>query len=71
MSAPNVFEKADSNSPPLAHSNGFPELEDTNETGQTEHEHGFEWIELIRIAFVTLAAAAVWFRVWDRSSALP
>ena len=30
-----------------------------------EHEHGFEWVELARIAFVALAAAAVWFRVWE------
>ena len=24
-----------------------------------------EWTELIRIAFVALAAAAVWFRIWE------
>jgi Cd2+/Zn2+-exporting ATPase/Cu+-exporting ATPase len=30
-----------------------------------EHEHRIEWIELARIAFVALAAAAVWFRVWE------
>src|ERR1700731_587391 len=30
-----------------------------------EHVHGFEWIEIIRIAFVVLAAAAVWFRLWE------
>lgn len=30
-----------------------------------EHEHGFEWVELVRIGFVALAAAAVWFRVWE------
>jgi heavy metal translocating P-type ATPase len=30
-----------------------------------EHEHGVEWSELIRIAFVGLAAAAVWFRLWE------
>jgi Cd2+/Zn2+-exporting ATPase/Cu+-exporting ATPase len=29
------------------------------------HEHGFDWVELARIAFVALAAAAVWFRVWE------
>jgi Cd2+/Zn2+-exporting ATPase/Cu+-exporting ATPase len=28
-------------------------------------EHGLEWTELARIAFVALAAAAVWFRVWE------
>jgi len=31
----------------------------------SEHEHPLEWTELIRIAFVALAAAAVWFRVWE------
>jgi len=28
-------------------------------------QHGFEWVELVRIGFVALAAAAVWFRVWE------
>ena len=31
----------------------------------SDHEHGLEWIELARIGFVVLAAAAVWFRVWE------
>jgi heavy metal translocating P-type ATPase len=30
-----------------------------------ESEHGLEWAEIIRIVFVVLAAAAVWFRVWE------
>lgn len=30
-----------------------------------EHAHEVEWTELIRIAFVALAAAAVWFRLWE------
>jgi Cd2+/Zn2+-exporting ATPase/Cu+-exporting ATPase len=30
-----------------------------------EHEHGIEWFELARIAFVALAAAAVWVRLWE------
>ena len=30
-----------------------------------EHGHGVEWTELIRVAFVGLAAAAVWFRLWE------
>ena len=29
------------------------------------HEHAFEWSEAARIAFVAIAAAAVWFRVWE------
>jgi heavy metal translocating P-type ATPase len=30
-----------------------------------EHGHGAEWAGLLRIAFVALAAAAVWFRLWE------
>jgi P-type Cu+ transporter len=30
-----------------------------------EHDHGFEWPEAVRIAFVGLAAGAVWFRIWE------
>jgi heavy metal translocating P-type ATPase len=30
-----------------------------------EHGHGVDWAELARIAFVALAAAAVWFRLWE------
>src|SRR5579864_883166 len=29
------------------------------------HEHKIEWVELARIAFVALAAAAVWLRLWE------
>jgi heavy metal translocating P-type ATPase len=32
---------------------------------QSSEEHAIEWLELIRIAFVASAAAAVWFRVWE------
>ncbi len=32
---------------------------------EPEHDHDLEWVELVRIAFVALAAAAVWFRVWE------
>ncbi|MGC2194407.1 MAG: cation-translocating P-type ATPase [Terriglobales bacterium] len=30
-----------------------------------EQDHGLEWAELVRIAFVALAAVAVWFRIWE------
>lgn len=30
-----------------------------------EHDHGFEWQEGARIAIVAIAAALVWFRVWE------
>jgi heavy metal translocating P-type ATPase len=29
------------------------------------HEHGLDALDLVRIAFVALSAAAVWFRVWE------
>jgi heavy metal translocating P-type ATPase len=32
---------------------------------QEEHGHGVDWAELARISFVALAAAAVWFRLWE------
>jgi heavy metal translocating P-type ATPase len=30
-----------------------------------EHEYAFEWLEVVRVLFVALAAAAVWFHVWE------
>ena len=36
-----------------------------NGSEHAEQEHAFEWVELIRIAFVAFAAVAVWFRVWE------
>lgn len=30
-----------------------------------DHDHPFEWPEAVRIALVAIAAAAVWFRVWE------
>jgi Cd2+/Zn2+-exporting ATPase/Cu+-exporting ATPase len=37
------------------------------EDERDEHEHAdkADWLELARIGFVALAAAAVWFRVWE------
>ncbi len=34
-------------------------------TDHEQHGQGVEWAELVRIAFVVLAAAAVWFRLWE------
>ena len=30
-----------------------------------EHDHPFELVEVLRVAFVALAAAAVWFHLWE------
>ena len=35
------------------------------ESAHPEQQHSFEWTELLRIAFVALAAVAVWFRWWE------
>ena len=32
---------------------------------EDNHEHAFEWTERVRIVLVGVAAAAVWFRVWE------
>jgi heavy metal translocating P-type ATPase len=38
-----------------------------DESADQDHEHGeaLEWAELLRIGAVALAAAAVWFRLWE------
>src|SRR5579862_4909692 len=38
---------------------------DTLEHEPPELEHGFDWPEMLRIALVAIASAAVWFRVWE------
>ena len=30
-----------------------------------DHEHGFEIVEVLRVVFVAVAAAAVWFHLWE------
>jgi heavy metal translocating P-type ATPase len=30
-----------------------------------DHEHGFEVVEVLRVVFVALAAATVWFHLWE------
>jgi cation transport ATPase len=35
-----------------------------------DHSHGFDWPEAARIAFVALAAVAVWFKLWEPFSAV-
>src|SRR5579871_420215 len=38
---------------------------DSLHPGNEEHAHRLEWQDLARIVFVAMAAAAVWFRVWE------
>ena len=35
-----------------------------------EHEHTFDWLEAVRIGLVAVAAAAVWFRLWEPFAAV-
>jgi heavy metal translocating P-type ATPase len=53
---------------PLAEKTRTGIMENNGLGHNTQHEEqarGFQWTELIPIAFVALAAAAVWFRVWE------
>jgi heavy metal translocating P-type ATPase len=45
---------------------GAPHEESSHEHGHEQgHEHGVELTEVLRVVFVALAAAAVWFRLWE------
>ena len=41
-----------------------------HEDGDDDHKHAFEGVEMIRIVCVALAAAAVWFRLWEPVAAI-
>ena len=62
MSAPPLAEKnkVEKNNAPISPPSPIKEADPAS-----EHEHRVEWAELVRIAFVALAAAAVWFRLWE------
>jgi heavy metal translocating P-type ATPase len=56
---------------PAAHDASHERGDDEHEDHEhDEHEHAFEWTEMVRIGLVGLAAAAVWFRVWEPVSIL-
>jgi heavy metal translocating P-type ATPase len=64
MRSPQLLEETHSAaSAPTLNSPGNNQAEHRSQN--REHEHGFEWVEILRIAFVALAAAAVWFRLWE------
>src|SRR5579862_757924 len=66
MGTPNLVEK-DRESAPLhdAERRSLHLNEPDKNPDHAEDEPGFEWTEIVRIAFVALAAAAVWFHVWE------
>src|SRR5690242_3311323 len=43
---------------------------DRDHDHEHEHEHEFEWPEALRIVAVALAAAVVWFRLWEPLSSV-
>src|ERR1700693_6532362 len=66
MSSSPIIEKSPATSPHLSQTRNSPELNEPDPGAEHErHGHGVEWAELARIAFVALAAAAVWFRLWE------
>ena len=65
MSAPHLTEKNPANGSQLDENSNSREIKPPKTSEPSEHEHGFEWAEIIRITFVGLAAAAVWFRLWE------
>jgi len=66
MSSSPIIEKSSATSPRLSQSGNSPELNKPDPGAEHEqHDQGVEWAELARIAFVAMAAAAVWFRLWE------
>ncbi len=65
MSARNLIDRYRADGPHLHEDSHHSEAKDPLTSEHSEHEHGFEWTEVARIAFVAFAAAAVWFRLWE------
>jgi P-type Cu+ transporter len=65
MSAPNLIERNPQYRLIPRDDSNHPETKEPMTSEHSEHDHPFEWSEIVRIAFVALAAAAVWFRVWE------
>ena len=65
MSAPQSVEKTRTTAPFSESPASLEMKRPKNDSKHAEQEHGFEWVELMRIAFVAFAAGAVWFRVWE------
>ena len=62
---PNVKESLPSDAaiPPIAELAAMRPGDDAHD--HEDHDHGFELQDVIRIALVAIAAALVWFRVWE------
>jgi heavy metal translocating P-type ATPase len=66
MGVPNLTPNRQESHPHIPREALVDERKALTQNGEDHgHSHGIEWIDLIRIAFVAFAAAAVWFRVWE------
>jgi cation transport ATPase len=66
MNSSITIDKSHSRTSESAEMGNSPELKQPDlGTEHEEHGHGVEWAELVRIAFVALAAGVVWFRFWE------
>src|SRR6202790_3401322 len=66
MSSSPIIEKPSANPPHLGEKGNYPALNEPDLGAEhDEHGHRVEWAELARIGFVALAAAALWFRLWE------
>jgi heavy metal translocating P-type ATPase len=61
-----TIDQSRARTPEFGKTGNSPELTQPDlATQHEEHGQSVEWTELIRIAFVAVAAAAVWFRLWE------
>src|SRR5579864_5453217 len=66
MSSSPIIEKIPPILPHLSETQKSPEPKEPDSGAEREERgHGVAWTELVRIAFVAVAAAAVWFRLWE------
>jgi heavy metal translocating P-type ATPase len=66
MNSSTTIDKSHSRTSESAEKGNSLELKQPDHgTEHEEHGQGVEWTELVRIAFVALAAATVWFRLWE------
>ena len=68
MSSSPLITNPSAPGPPMERKQTSPQIKKPDpgaDHEEHEHGHGVEWTELIRIAFVGFAAAAVWFRLWE------
>ena len=65
MSVPSLIDRNPQHSPSPPDDSNRPEMRDSLASEHSEHDRACEWSEIVRIAFVAVAAVAVWFRLWE------